>query len=59
MRVHVDKARRYDTPTGVDLTPRTAFQVRRYGGNAPTADAHVRSDTWCACAVDYRAMFNQ
>src|SRR5262245_1828444 len=59
MRVHVDKSRRYDPPAGVDLTLRTAFQVRRYSGDASPANAHVRHHTGCACAVDYRAVFDQ
>src|SRR5712691_5211941 len=59
MRVHVDKSRRYNPPAGIDLTLRTAFQVRRHGGDASPADAHVHHRTGRACAVDYCAVFDQ
>jgi hypothetical protein len=57
--MHVDKSRRYDPPTDVDLTHRTAFQVRRHGTDASFANAHVGLHTGRACAIDYRAVFDQ
>ena len=59
MRMHVDKARRHDPPTGVDFVPCTALQAWFKSRNVPPADTHIRHHPRCACAVNDCAMSNE